>query len=122
MAKDINKTGESVIFLPELHKVSSADALVLFHGKPTIADFKYCVTKKTNTLIGNLKDGFNQANTVVIKLENMDMGAFREAIEYFIRNNLPYGNIKLINKYGKVVEISHDDIRKNKVRKRTKGL
>ena len=78
--------------------------------------------KKNNTLIGNLKNGFNQANTVVIKLENMDMGAFRETIEYFIRNNLPYGNIKLINKYGKVVEISHDDIRKNKVRKRTKGL
>ena len=122
MAKDINKTGESVIFLPELHKVSSADALVLFHGKPTIADFKYCVTKKTNTLIGNLKDGFNQANTVVIKLENMDMGAFREAIEYFTRNDLPYGNIKIINKYGKILEISTKDIRYNFYKKKIKGF
>ena len=42
MAKDINKTGEIVIFLPELHKVSSADALVLFHGK-RIGFFCYAI-------------------------------------------------------------------------------
>ena len=45
-----------------------------------------------------------------------------ETKEYFFRNNLPYENIKLTNKYRKVVEISHDDIENNKVRKRQRGF
>lgn len=29
----------------------------------------------------------------------------------FFRNNLPYGNIKLTNKYGKILKISTKDIK-----------
>ena len=50
MAEDLNRNGESVAFLPELDRVTSADALVLFRGRPTVADFKYCITTKANTL------------------------------------------------------------------------
>ena len=34
-----------------------------------------------------------------------------ETIEYFFRNNLPYGNMEPINKYGKTLEISTKDIK-----------
>lgn len=122
MALDLNSNGESVAFLPELDRATSADALVLFRGRPTVADFKYCITTKANTLAGNLQDGFGQASTVVVKLENMDAGMLKEAIDYLVRNGIPYGNIKLINKHGKVVEITYQDIKRGKYTKMIKGF
>lgn len=122
MAREINRAGESVAFLPELDRTTSADALVLFRGQPAVADFKYCVTTKANTLAGNLEDGFRQAGTVVVKLENMDAGVFRDAIEYLKRKNFPCGNIKLINEYGEIAEITFTDIRSGKYKKKIKGF
>ena len=122
MAKDLNDHGESVAFLPELDGVTSADSLVLFRECPVVADFKYCITKKANTLAGDLEDGFGQANTIVVKLENMDAGEFKEALDYLVRNNIPYGNIKVINKYGKNIEITAKDIRFNNYVKKIKGF
>lgn len=122
MAKDINAHGESVIFLPEYTNETSADALVLFKGVPTIADFKYCVTTKSNTLASDLTKGFLQAKTIVLKLENMDVGEFKCAVDYLLRNEISYGNIKLINKYGRMLELSYTDIRKGKYGKMIKGF
>lgn len=121
-AEEINKAGESVAFLPETGKGTRADALVLFYGKPVVADFKYCTTKKGNTLTGDLKDGFQQAKTVVLKLENMDAGEFKSAVGYLLRNNLPCGNIKLVNKYGEILELSVKDIRGGKYKQKIKGF
>ena len=122
MAKDLNSNGESVAFLPELDRETSADALVLFRGRPVVADFKYCVTTKANTLAGNLEEGFGQASTIVVKLENMDAGVFKETIDYLVRNNIPYGNIKVINKYGKNIEITSKEIRFGAYKKKIKGF
>ena len=122
MAEDLNRNGESVAFLPELDRVTSADALVLFRGRPTVADFKYCITTKANTLAGNLEEGFRQAGTVVVKLENMDAGMFKDAIGYMVRNDISYGNIKIINKYGKTKELTYEDIKRGRYVKMIKGF
>lgn len=122
MAKDLNDHGESVAFLPELDGVTSADALLSFRGRPVVADFKYCITTKANTLAGNLEEGFRQAGTVVVKLENMDAGVFRDAIEYLKRKNFPCGNIKLINQYGDPIELTFTDIRNGRYLKKIKGF
>lgn len=122
MAKDLNRHGESVVFLPEIDGVTSADALVLFRDRPTVADFKYCTTKKANTLAGDLEEGFGQASTIVVKLESMDAGAFNEAIDYLVRNDIPYGNIKVINKYGDFKEMTRKDIEFGAYKKKIKGF
>ena len=122
MGKDLNERGESVAFLPELDKATSADALVLFRKRPTVADFKYCTTKKANTLAVDLEEGFQQAGTLVVKLENMDAGVFKDAVDYLVRNKIPYGNIKLLNKYGDYIEITEKDIRFGAYKKKLKGF
>lgn len=117
MAEDLNQKGESVIFLPELEGKTSADALVMFKGRPAVADFKYCVTTNANTLAGDLEKGFSQAGTIVVKLVKMDAGVFCEAIDYIVRNEIPYGNIKVLNKYGDFVEITKKDVEYGSYRK-----
>lgn len=136
MAMDLNRNGENVAFLSErdIDVESSsekkekkkgkarADALVLFQGRPVVADFKYCITKKSNTLAGDLEDGFGQASTLVVKLENMDAGVFKDAIGYMVRNDISYGNIKIINKYGKTKELTYEDIKRGRYVKMIKGF
>ncbi len=87
-----------------------------------VADFKYCITTKANTLAGNLEEGFRQAGTVVVKLENMDAGMFKDAIGYMVRNDISYGNIKIINKYGKTKELTYEDIKRGQYVKMIKGF
>lgn len=122
MAKDINASGENVIFLPELKNGTSADALILFRGKPVVADFKYCVTTNSNTLAGDLAEGYRQAKTIVLKLENMDCGQLCESIDYLNRNGIERGNLLLINKYGKLKYLSLSEIISNKYQKLVKGF
>lgn len=122
MAEDINAFGENVVFLPELNDGTSADAIVLFNGSPVVADFKYCVTTKSNTLAGELEEGFKQASTVVLKLENMDSGLFQDAVDYLVRNEKTIGNIKLLNEYGKVQEFTAKDLRYGAYKIKIKGF
>ena len=122
MAFDLNKAKRDVIFLPEYESATSADALVLFNGKPRIADFKYCKSTKWNTLQLNLSEGFNQAGLIVLKLDRMDAGQFRETIEYMKRNHLPLGDIILINRHGKVMELHHKSLMSNNYRNKIKGF
>ena len=70
----------------------------------------------------DLITGFEQAGTVVVKLENMDAGQFKEAIDYLVRNNIPYGNVKLINKRGNLLEITKKEIRVGAYKKKNKGI
>ena len=49
-------------------------------------------------------------------------GLFNEAIDYLVRNEIPYGNILLINKYGKVRVITYKDIKSKGYIRKTKGF
>ena len=52
----------------------------------------------------------------------MDSGTFKGAIDYLVRNDIPYGNIKLLNQYGKQLELAHSDIKLGKYKKKIKGF
>ena len=123
MGFDLNNGKISVVFLPELKGKTSADALIYYIDKKyLLADFKYAITTNGNTLSKEIEKGFLQASTIVLKLENMDAGQFKEAIEYIKRNNIRYGNIILINQFGKYKNISFKDIAKGRYVKKIKGF
>lgn len=122
MAVDLNESGRSVSFLPEFMDATSADAIVQFKDRWDVVDFKHSTSTKANTIEGDLSKGFIQANTIVIKVENADLGIFRDAIEQMKRKSSNYGNIILINKYGKVKELERIRIKNNKYLKDIKGF
>ena len=122
IAKALNEKGKSVALLPEYDKISSADAIVEFKNKLVIADFKYLKSKKINTLQKELYEGFEQAGTIVLKLENGNTDLFVQSIEYLKRNEKKLGDITLINKYNKVIEITEKELKKDKYKKLIKGF
>lgn len=122
MAFELNKVGYNVAFIPEIDDETCADSLIMTGKIFRLADFKYCVTTSSNTLAKELEHGFKQANTVILKPEYIDSGLFNEAIDYLLRNGIPYGNIVLMNKYGKVRIITHKDIRNEVYVRKTKGF
>ena len=122
IAKALNEKGKSVALLPEYDKISSADAIVEFKEKLTIADFKYLKSKKINTLQKELYEGFEQTGTIVLKLENGNTDLFVQSIEYLKRNERKIGDLILINKYDNILELSYKDINLGKYRKLVKGF
>lgn len=122
MAADLNKLGFDVAFIPEIDDKTCADSLIRVGKSYKISDFKYCVTSNANTLAKELEHGFKQANTIVLKIEHIDSGAFKKAIDYLLRNEIPYGNILAMNKYGKVRIITHKDIKRETYIRKTKGF
>lgn len=122
MAFELNKLGYDVAFIPEIDNETCADSLIMIGKAYKLADFKYCVTINPNTLAKELEHGFKQANTVILKTEYIDSGLFNEAVDYLLRNKIPYGNIVLMNKYGKVRIITHKDIRSEGYVRKTKGF
>ncbi len=118
MAKDLNEHGSSVSFLPEYLETSSADAIVQFKGKWKVADFKFSTSTNHNTIAEDLSHGFEQADTVVLKMMRGDAGTFKRVIEQLQRKKCPIGNICLINKYGKVIELTKADLAKDKYLKK----
>lgn len=122
MAKDINNVGDDVVFLPEYESETSADALTKIKGKWQIVDFKHSTTTKASTLKIDLAKGFTQAEGVVLKLTKMNRADFIETIDELIRKNKPMGNIKLINKYGKVLDLSEHELKKGMYKKKIKGF
>lgn len=121
MAKDINRMGDSVYFLPEHPDRISADAIVRFGKEWKVADFKYSESTNWNTLQENLTKGFIQGRNVVIKLTKADSGQFREAVEYMRRNKVPFGDIKLINRNGKIIDLSTKELANGRYVKIIKG-
>ena len=122
MSFELNKAGYDVAFIPEIDDETCADSLIVIDKVYKLADFKYCVTTNSNTLAKELGHGFKQANTVILKPEYIDSGLFNEAVDYLLRNEIPYGNIVLMNKYGKVRIITHKDIRNEVYGRKTKGF
>ena len=122
MAFDLNKAGYEVAFISELDEETCADSLIMNDTVFKLADFKYCITTKPNTLAKELEHGFKQANTLILKLPCIDTGLFCEAIDYLLRNEIPYGNIMLLNKYGKVQIITHKDIKSGSYARKIKGF
>jgi hypothetical protein len=122
MAFELNEAGIDVAFLPEHESLTSTDSLLRIGNIFKLADFKYCVTVKSNTLAKQLEHGFTQANTIVLKLTQMDAGQFVETIDYLVRNEIPCGNIILMNKYGKSIELPKNEIKTGLFRKKVKGF
>lgn len=122
MAFELNEAGIDVAFLPEHESLSSTDSLLRIGKIFKMADFKYCVTVKPNTLAKQLEHGFTQANTIVLKLTQMDTGQFVEAIDYLVRNEIHYGNLIVLNKYGKSLTINYKYIKNKGYVRKTKGF
>lgn len=122
MAFELNDAGFDVTFLSEINGVVCADSLLKSGKTYRLVDFKYCVTTNANTLAKELEHGFEQAKTIVLKLKNMDSGVFKDAIDYLLRNEIPYGSIILMNKYGKVIELMRKDLKTGIFRKALKGF
>ena len=122
MAKALNEKGKSVALLPEYENISSADAIVHFKNKLVIADFKFITSKKIGTLKKELKEGFEQAGTIVLKLENGNTDLLVQSIEELKRKELKIGNLILINKYNKITDLHEKDIRNNKYKNIIRGF
>jgi hypothetical protein len=122
MAFELNKVGYDVAFIPEIDDGTCADSLIMTGKIYRLADFKYCVTTSSNTLAKELEHGFKQAGTTILQLEHMDAGLFKEAVDYLLRNEIPHGNIILLNKYGKAVELLKKDLKTGVYKKAIKGL
>ena len=122
MACELNRHGYDVAFLPELEEGTCADSLIKNGKVFKLADFKYCITKKSNTLASELEHGFKQAGVIILKLKKYDSGLFKKTLDYLLRNNIPYGNILLINKYGEKLELLKKDIRTGIYKRKIRGF
>lgn len=109
IAKALNQANKDVIFLPEYKDKPSADALLEFKGKYTIADFKYFTTTKASNIANELKNTYKNTPTIVMQFEKIDTGILKAAIEELKRKE-SLGNMVIVNKYSKIVEISKSDI------------
>ena len=69
-----------------------------------------------------MKHGFEQAKTIVLKLTKTDVGMLSKALDYLLRNEILYGDIVLINKYGKTTTITRRDIKNKSYIKKLKGF
>ena len=122
MACELNEAGFDIAFIPEIEYGTCADSLIRVGKIFRLADFKYCFTKKSSTLASESEHGFKQAETVILKLENIDTGLFNEAIDYLVRNEIPCGNILMINKYGKTIELLKKELKTGIYKKAIKGF
>lgn len=122
MAFELNDNGFDVAFLPELKRDISADSLIRKGSAYRIADFKYCITTKSNTLAKDLEHGFKQASTIVLKLKNMDSGVFKETVDYLLRNKKAFGDLVLLNKYGRLLMINYREIKTKSYIRKIKGF
>lgn len=123
MAKALNESGISVSFLPEMDDVSCADAIVKIGKKEwRLADFKYSTTTNHNTIAEELIKGISQAETIALKLENADLGTFREVVEQLKRKNSIPRKLIVINRYGKTKILEQRELRSGKYEKLLKGF
>jgi len=122
LAKELNKRNVDVTFLPESDEVKSADAIVKYKGKLYVSEFKFSSTTKENTLYGDLKEGFGKAPTIVLKLNNMDLGTFSDTIEQLKRKYDYIGDILLVNDMGIEKMMPRKYLLDNRYRLKLKGF
>ena len=63
-----------------------------------------------------------QANYIVLNASNMDVGGFKAAIKQVLRKTNNYGNLIIMNKYGKIKELSRKDIKLGRYKIKIKGF
>ena len=73
-------------------------------------------------MASELEHGFKQAGVIILKLIRSDTGRFKDALEYLLRNSISCGDILLINKFGKTLEIQEKDLRTGFYKKKAKGF
>lgn len=122
MAKELNKAGLDVAFLPEYDNMTSADAITIFKGKYAIVDFKYSSTRNGHTLYKDLAKGFSQSGTIVLKLEKGDLSTFKDAVSELLRKKDKLGNIKIMDKYGRYRDIAERDLHNSKYIRKLRGF
>lgn len=127
MAFELNKNGYDVAFISESDSERGADAVIkTSQNDYKIVDFKCSTTKLANTLQKDLIDGFGQANTIVLKTNNMDAGLLSEVLAYLGRNEqnkgFRFGEIYFLNQYGEILRIDRSNIRRNNYKKKLKGF
>jgi len=123
MAKTINKAGDDVIFLPEYENKTSADAITKIKRKWRIVDFKHSTTTRIGTLKVDIINGFGKSEGIVLRLTQMNSGNFIEVMEELKRKKSKIiGDIKLINRLGKIIDLSGDEIKSKKYKKKIKGF
>lgn len=127
MAFELNKNGYDVAFIPESDTERGADAVIkTTQNEYKIVEFKCSMTKLPNTLQKDLIDGFDQANTIVLKTNNMDTGLLSEVLAYLGRNEqnkgFRFGEIYFLNQYGEILRIDRSNIRRNNYKKKLKGF
>jgi hypothetical protein len=120
--EELNESGVNVALLPEMDNTSCTDALLKIKDGYYLTDFKMSDSTKSNTLSMDLKKGFTQANTIALKLFRMDGGEFKKAIEYLKRNEVYYGNLILLNKYGRHIILTKNSLATGKYKKMIKGF
>ena len=87
-----------------------------------IADFKYSTKNNYNAIAEELIKGFSQANLIVLKMEQGDLGTLKKVVSQINRKNFKMVDLILINKYNKVVEITEKEFLNNKFTKILKGF
>jgi hypothetical protein len=87
-----------------------------------LADFKYSGTTNPHTLYNDLKKGFSQANTVVLKLYKGDLNTLNNAVNEIFRKGDHIGNMVIINRYGKIIEIKYSQIVDGSYLKKLRGF
>lgn len=122
MARDINRRGVDVCFLPEYDEITSADAITSINGKLCIVDFKFSTTTSVGTLKKDLQKGFEQAGNIVLKFTKGSRRVFEETIDEMVRKERLLGDIKLINRQGKVKDLSAKKLLSGKYKKELKGF
>lgn len=123
MARDLNQSGISVSFLPEMDDVSCADSIVQIGKKDwRLADFKYSTSTNYNTIAEDIIKGVKQADAIALKLENADLGSFSEVVKQLKRKDSVPRTIIVINKYGKTRIIERRALLNGRYRKHLKGF
>lgn len=64
--------------------------------------------------------GFNQANTIVIKIDGGDIDTIKNAIE-LAKNKCNIKNMIVISEYNKVIELTKSDLLEGKYKRLIRG-
>lgn len=123
MARDLNQSGISVSFLPEMDDVSCADTIVKIGKKEwRLADFKYSTSTNYNTIAEDIIKGVKQADSIALKLVNADLGSFSDVVKQLKRKDSVPKTMIVINKYGKTRIIERRELLNGKYKKHLKGF
>ena len=123
MARDLNESGISVSFLPEMEDISCADSIVKIGKKEwRLADFKYSTSTNYNTIAEDIVKGVKQADSIALKLVNADLGSFSEVVKQLKRKKSVPKTMIVINKYGKTRIIERRELLNGKYKKHLKGF